>query len=326
MPRSGALAGASVTLNSGNHAIFAAEVTESLQRQPRQLPSKYLYDELGSSLFEAICRLPWYRVTRAESGLLARHGPDILAPLARPLSIAELGCGSGDKLATLVEHADEDIAAVELIDISKSALDMAMRRIEPLRVIDVVTHHGRYEEGLDQLRRRRRDGSLLVLFLGSNIGNFDSPAAREFLEQIHGALRPGGALLLGTDLVKPARELLLAYDDPLQVTAAFNRNLLRRVNDELGGTFDLDGFSHRAVWNEARHRIEMHIVSRRRQTVRIAAAGLEITFEPEESIWTESSYKYEPHAIVEDAARAGFALGQQWLDERAGFALTRFTV
>jgi L-histidine N-alpha-methyltransferase len=130
----------------------------------------------------------------------------------------------------------------------------------------------------------------------------------------------------GTDLAKPERDLLLAYDDPLQVTAAFNRNLLRRINDELGGTFDLDGFSHCAVWNESSRRVEMHLVSRWRQTVVVRTAGLEITVKPGEWIWTESSYKYEPGDIVSDAARVGLVLSQQWVDESAGFALTRFTV
>jgi dimethylhistidine N-methyltransferase len=306
--------------------IFALAAAGYLQRTPRQLPSKYLYDELGSALFEAICRLPWYRVTRAESALLAAHARDILAPLDRPLSIAELGCGSGDKLATLLEHAAEGIETVRLIDISRSALEMAVRRLEPLRVPRIVSHHGSYEDGLARLPHGRRDGALLVLFLGSNIGNFDPPAAAELLAQIRLSLRAGDALLLGTDLEKSERDLLLAYDDPLQVTAAFNRNLLRRVNDELGGTFDLASFHHRAVWNRLRHRVEMHLVSARRQTVRIAAANLEVSFAAGESIWTESSYKYDPARVVVDGTRAGFGFSQQWVDEQAGFALTRFTV
>jgi dimethylhistidine N-methyltransferase len=306
--------------------LFALEAGDYLQRTPRQLPSKYLYDELGSSLFEAICRLPWYHVTRAESRLLAAHAREILAPLERPLSLAELGCGSGDKLATLVERAAAGIEAVRLIDISHRALAMAVRRLEPLRVPDVTAHQGSYEDGLARLTREPRDGALLVLFLGSNIGNFDPPAAHELLVRIQQALRPDDALLLGTDLEKSERDLLLAYDDPLQVTAAFNRNLLRRVNDELGGTFDLDSFDHRAIWNPSQHRVEMHLVSRRRQTVRIAAANLEVSLAPEESIWTESSYKYDPARVVEDGMRAGFVPSGQWVDEQARFALTRFIV
>jgi uncharacterized SAM-dependent methyltransferase len=126
--------------------------------------------------------------------------------------------------------------------------------------------------------------------------------------------------------VKPKRDLLVAYDDPLQVTAAFNRNLLRRINDELGGTFDLDGFAHRAIWNDNESRVEMHLVSTRRQTVRIDAAGIDIEFASDEHIWTESSYKYEPSAIIAEGLGAGFTGAEQWIDEVARFALTRFSV
>ena len=307
--------------------VFAADVCEYLQRAPRQLPSKYLYDELGSAIFEAICRLPWYRITRAESTLLARHARQILAPLPRPVTIAELGCGSGDKLAILLAGAGERFPLIQLIDISPAALDMAQYRLHALGLPSVLAHRATYEDGLERaVRQRPGKASLLVLFLGSNIGNFDPPVARELLARIRGVLRDGDALLLGSDLVKPARDLLVAYDDPLQITAAFNLNLLRRINDELGGTFELDAFAHRAVWNAAERRVEMHLVSRRRQTVRIAAGNLEVSFEPDESIWTESSHKYEPSQILEEGLAAGFSRGEQWIDADARFALTRFSV
>ena len=154
----------------------------------------------------------------------------------------------------------------------------------------------------------------------------DSPAARDLLRQIRASLTEDDALLLGTDLVKCQRALQLAYDDPLQVTAAFNRNLLRRINDELDGTFELDAFSHRAVWNLPLCRVEMHLVSERRQTVHIGTAGLTVSFEPGEWIWTESSYKYEPAEILEEGVSAGFSAARQWIDEDARFALTRFSV
>jgi dimethylhistidine N-methyltransferase len=306
---------------------FATEVCEYLQRTPRQLPSKYFYDELGSAVFEAICRLPWYRITRAESALLARHARQILAPLPRPVTIAELGCGSGDKLALLLASAAERFPLLQLIDISSAALEMAEHRLRAMGLTSVLAHRATYEDGLEQaVRQRPGKASMLVLFLGSNIGNFDPPVARTLLARIRGALRPGDALLLGSDLVKPEPELLLAYDDPLQVTAAFNRNLLRRINDELGGTFDLDGFAHRAVWNADERRVEMHLVSRRRQLVHIAAGPLEVQFEPGEWIWTESSHKYETAQILEEGLAAGFSRGEQWIDPDARFALTRFSV
>jgi L-histidine N-alpha-methyltransferase len=305
---------------------FVTDVAEYLQRTPRQLPSRYFYDALGSALFDAICRLPWYRVTRAETALLARHGREIFEPLPRPLNITELGCGNGDKLAVLLENGGERFRRVHLIDISPAALRGARARLAVLPAMPVTTFQGTYEQGLSRLATHRGHGAWLVLFLGSNIGNFDPPAAGELLRQIRASLTTDDALLLGTDLVKSQRALQLAYDDPLQVTAAFNRNLLRRINDELGGTFDLESFAHRALWNPQESRIEMHLVSTRRQLVRIAAADLEIEFEKDEPIWTESSYKYEPEQVLAEGRMAGFSGGEQWIDEAARFALTLFRV
>ena len=306
---------------------FAAEICEYLQRTPRQLPSKYLYDELGSALFEAICRLPWYRITRAESSLLAAHAREILAPLQRPPSIAELGCGSGEKLAILVASGGEPVPLIQLVDISPAALDMATYRLQAVGHRNIVAHRTTYEDGIERAAGcRPREGALLVLFLGSNIGNFDPPVAQGLLRRIRQALRPGDALLLGNDLVKPERDLMLAYDDPLQVTAAFNRNLLRRINDELDGTFDVDAFVHRAVWRPEERRVEMHLVSTRRQHVEIRAGGCGVTFEAGEPIWTESSHKYETSQIMDEGRAAGFGRPTQWVDESARFALTRFLV
>jgi uncharacterized SAM-dependent methyltransferase len=165
----------------------------------------------------------------------------------------------------------------------------------------------------------------LTLFLGSNIGNFDPPGADEFLLGVRASLASGDSLLLGTDLVKPERELLLAYDDPLGVTAAFNRNLLVRINRELGADFDVDAFRHRALWNAAESRVEMHLVAERAQQVRIPGASLEVAFEAGETIWTESSYKYRPDDVQKILERAGFSRVAQWIDEAAGFALTLVT-
>jgi dimethylhistidine N-methyltransferase len=313
-------------LSSAAGTDFATDVAEYLQRTPRQLPSRYFYDALGSALFDAICRLPWYRVTRAETALLARHAREILEPLPRPLNITELGCGNGEKLAVLLEKGGERFRRVHLIDISPAALRSARARLAVLPAMPITTFHGTYEAGLSRLAAHRGHGAWLVLFLGSNIGNFDPPAARDLLRRIRASLSEGDALLLGRDLVKSQRALQLAYDDPLQVTAAFNRNLLRRINDELGGTFDLDGFAHRALWNPQDSRIEMHLVSNRPQPVRIAAADLEIEFKKGEWIWTESSYKYEPDDVLSEGRLAGFAAGEQWIDDDARFALTLFRV
>jgi L-histidine N-alpha-methyltransferase len=310
-------------------AAFAADVERDLALTPKQLQSKYLYDPLGSSLFDAICRLPWYRITRSELHLLAIHAGSIVAALGETEgTIVELGCGSGDKLMLLAEALTRRGASahVHLIDISSQALEQTEQRLHGLQHVSVVGHWSTYEEGLRSAVAERREGStMLVLLLGSNIGNFDPPAAARFIERIRGALAPGDLLLLGADLVKPERDLLLAYDDPLGVTAAFNKNLLVRINRELGADFDLRAFSHRAVWNREQSRIEMHLVSEKDQTVRIPASGLIVPFRRSEPIWTESSYKYEADGIIEMGLEAGFATRDQWTDTDAGFALTLLT-
>jgi L-histidine N-alpha-methyltransferase len=314
-------------------AEFAADVRRDLALAPKQLQSKYLYDALGSSLFEAICRLPWYRITRAERRLLEERAPDIIARLTRmsadrvPL-LVELGCGSGEKLVILAEALQRagGRGRVHLIDISSQALEQSERTLGRLRHFSVVGHRETYEVGLRHAAEQRDDGNpMLVLLLGSNIGNFDTPAADEFLREIRGALAPTDFLLLGADLVKPEPDLLLAYDDPLGVTAAFNRNLLVRINRELGGTFEIGRFAHRAVWNPAAHRIEMHLESLAEQCVTIRTAGITVSFARGERIWTESSYKYDQSQIEQMGERAGFLVAEQWIDDDARFALTLFS-
>src|SRR4029077_17309411 len=224
---------------------------------------------------------------------LAAHAAEILQRVPSLSTMVELGPGSGEKLSMLVAAAPSTASlTVHLIDVSPAALDLSTRTLNAYDV-KVERHQASYEAGLEALSRRH-DRRTLVLFLGSNVGNFDPPGAAEFLRTIRRALRPDDALLIGADLLKPERDLLLAYDDPLGVTAAFNRNLLVRVNRELDGEFDLDAFAHRAFWNAAHSRVEMHLVSLRRQVVRVAAAEIELTLAKGESIWTESSYKYEP--------------------------------
>jgi len=307
-------------------AEFAADVERDLALAPKQLQSKYLYDALGSSLFDAICRLPWYRIARSETKLLEAHAGEVVAALGDANgTIVELGCGSGEKLVLLAEALEVRGASahVHLIDISSQALEQTEQRLNRLRHVSVVGHWSTYEEGLrTAVAARTDDSTMLVLLLGSNIGNFDMPAAAEFLNRIRGTLDSGDLLLLGADLVKPERDLLLAYDDPLGITAAFNKNLLVRINRELGGDFDLAAFGHQAVWNHEQRRIEMHLVSRKDQIVHIPAAATQVSFCRGEPIWTESSYKYEPDGIIEMGADAGFAGSDQWIDKDAGFALT----
>ena len=304
---------------------FAREVRSYLTRTPRQLPSRYLYDALGSSLFEAICCLPWYPVTRAETRLLTGNAFDVFAGAGPLTHIVELGCGSGEKLATLVSGRPRSGTTLQLhlIDVSPAALDLSVRTLRGLPSVHVVTHQVSYEAGLRIVRTLRRPGDrTLVLCLGSNIGNFDPPRDEAFLRDIRASLGPRDALLIGADLVKPPCALTLAYDDPLGVTAAFNLNLLVRMNRELGSDFSLRAFAHRAVWNAAASRVEMHLTSRCRQRVRVDAAELEFMLEEGESIWTESSYKYEAVGVSALLARAGFSTLSQWIDRDDPFALT----
>jgi L-histidine Nalpha-methyltransferase len=315
-------------------AQFAIDVRRDLALSPKQLQSKYLYDPLGSSLFDAICRLPWYRITRSERNLLAAHAGAIVGALAEGRegsgahdgTIVELGCGSGEKLVILAEALlDRGASAhVHLIDISSQALEQTEQRLQRLH-FSVVGHQSTYEEGLrTAVASRSGGGRMLVLLLGSNIGNFDPPASAAFLSRIRARLAPGDYLLLGADLAKPERDLLLAYDDPLGVTAAFNKNLLVRINHELGGDFDLDAFNHRAIWNRDDQRIEMHLVSTKPQQVEIPAAEMTVSFDSGEFIWTESSYKYEPEQVLASGVTAGFRMSRQWIDSDARFALTLF--
>lgn len=305
-------------------AEFAEDVRHYLTQTPRQLPSRYLYDALGSALFDAICELPWYRITGAEIRLLARHAPSVWSAMSPLDRIIELGVGDGRKLAALLSARPRELppVQVDLVDISAAALDMASRTLARLGGTRVVCHEARYEAGLEAATRETLRGRALVLFLGSNIGNFDPPSRDALLSHMRACLRPGDALLLGVDLVKPERELLLAYDDPLGVTGAFNLNLLVRINRELGADFNPECFAHRAVWNARDARVEMHLVSKRRQTVRIPGAGIKLDLQASETIWTESSYKYQPADIVRIIEAAGFEATAQWEDGRARFALT----
>jgi L-histidine Nalpha-methyltransferase len=304
---------------------FADDVRFYLQLHPRQLPSRFLYDALGSALFDAICHLPWYRITRAELQLLRQHAGTIGQHFRRGGRVVELGCGNGEKLAALLTHAGITDVHACLIDLSAAALTHSVQTLATIEgpQIRVTTHQATYEDGLLALPAERVHPTL-VAFLGSNIGNFDPPGAAAFLRLIRAALHPSDYLLLGVDLVKPERDLLLAYDDPLGLTAAFNKNLLLRLNTELNAHFDLDRFAHRAVWNRDASRVEMHLVSLEEQVIHVEGSDLRFRLEEGETIWTESSYKYEPAGIRELAQHAGFAQRNQWIDEPARFALTLF--
>jgi dimethylhistidine N-methyltransferase len=303
----------------------AAAVWEGLTAMPKRLPPWLFYDEAGSRLFDEITELPEYYLTRTERGIFAAHAGQMIARAAGggPLRITELGAGSADKTRLLLAAAVARQGAVvyEPVDVSASALDAARERIE--WEFDGVTVRPRvadYTQGLG-LEQTAAGERRLVLYIGSSIGNFEPWEAAELLERVWAELEPGDGLLLGVDLVKDQRTLLAAYDDEAGVTAAFNLNLLARLNRELGANFDAEAFAHRAVWNPAESRIEMHLESRKSQTVRLDGLGFEADFAPGESIHTENSYKYRPGQAEELLEASGFEAVESWTDERGWFGV-----
>lgn len=302
---------------------FAAEVRAGLTRPgQKELPSKYLYDDVGSALFEVISHLPEYGLTRADERLLRRHADEIVDRVAGPVAIAELGSGSGRKTRWLLEaFCRRQRTSYYPVEISHSALVMCERELSDIDAISIVGFEREYLDGLLEVAVRRKSGDrLFVLFLGSTIGNFDPPAGVKFLSDIRRILRPGDSLLLGTDLEKSNSELLHAYDDELGVTAAFNLNLLARVNRELGADFDLSQFAHVARINSAARSVEMHLELKRRQIVSIPEAEIVVEFQKGETIWTESSHKYAASEIFRMARDAGFRCEVQWTDQQWPFA------
>ncbi|WP_233866210.1 L-histidine N(alpha)-methyltransferase [Paraburkholderia adhaesiva] len=302
---------------------FAAEVRDGLTHAPqKELPSKYLYDEVGSALFEVITVLPEYGVTRAEERLLTRYATEIVDALPADVSVAELGSGSGRKTRRILEAlCRKRPTSYSPIEISRTALQLCRRELADIERISIVGYERDYLAGLAEVSRNRASGEqLLVLFLGSTIGNFARLAATRFLRDIRAMLEPGDTLLLGTDLVKPVKTLLAAYDDSIGATAAFNLNLLARVNRELDGNFELAAFEHVARFNPDARSIEMHLRAKSHVEARVGVAGLAVTLEAGETIWTESSHKYHADEIPAIAADAGFTCVQQWVEKEWGFA------
>jgi len=288
----------------------------------KELPSKYLYDEVGSALFEVICALPEYGLARADERLLRRHSHDIIARLRCPVVVAELGSGTGKKTRRILEALTrQQRTSYFPIEISASALAMCKRELGDIDSVNIVGCEREYLDGLrEAVKRRRPEEQMLVLFLGSTIGNFDHPAEVEFLQRVRRILQPGDALLLGTDLEKTTGQLLLAYDDPLGVTAAFNLNLLARLNRELDANFELSNFNHLARYNPSTGSVEMHLESIQKQRVEIPAADLSVTFSEGETIWTESSHKYSLAEVQKIAQATGFRSDEQWVDQEWPFA------
>jgi dimethylhistidine N-methyltransferase len=296
-------------------AAFARDVREGLTPSgQKRLPPVYFYDAIGSVLFEAITLLPEYGLTRADTRVIETCAPELPALLPGVCSVAELGSGSGKKTAAILEVLGSP--AYFPIDVSATALEAcanAYTNAQPIR--------GDYLDGLAILAAERPStGSMLLLFLGSTIGNFAHEDAAEFLRKVRATLRPGDALMIGADIMSDIDRLLLAYDDPLGVTAAFNLNVLGRMNRELSANFDIRRFRHQVRWSGHERAVEMHLMSLGSQTVQIPAAKCTVTFEDGETIWTESSHKYTVSMLDGVAAETGFTPVRTWTDDEWPFA------
>jgi L-histidine N-alpha-methyltransferase len=313
---------------------IASAVRDGLTRRSKRLPSWLFYDDAGSDLFEQITELPEYYLTRTERGILSAHAGQMIALAAQEgegepgandcarVRITELGAGSADKTRLLLNAAAQRQRTVvyEPVDVSASALEAARARIErEIPAVEVIPRVADYTQGLD-LEPAVPGERRLVLYIGSSIGNFEPEEAARLLEGVREGLNPGDALLLGVDLRKDEATLLSAYDDRAGVTAQFNLNMLVRLNRELDADFDLDTFTHRAVWNEAHSRIEMHVVSSIAQRVKLPALDLEVPFREGEHIHTENSYKYAPGQVEQLLSSAGFDPLSTWTDARGWFA------
>ncbi len=307
---------------------FADDVRAGLGATRKRLSPKYFYDELGSALFEAICALPEYGLTRAEMEILTRDAGAMIAALPGPLDLVEFGSGSARKTRALIEAAlaAQGELTYRPIDISPTALvDSAQTLVAAYPTLRVEAYASDYTDLLASgtLRAERR---VLALFLGSNVGNYEPPAARALLAAMARALRPGDGLLLGSDRKKDAALLERAYDDKTGVTAAFGKNLLGRINRELGGEFDLDAFEHAARYDSKRGVVESFLVATRSVAVRVAALDMTVALSVGETIHTESSYKFDEADVAALAADAGFTVARRWTDSKNGFAVSLLVV
>jgi len=303
-------------------AGLAEDVRRGLATQPKRFLPKYFYDELGSQLFEAICLLPEYYLTRAENEILQNYADEIASRVAGPTTLIEMGSGSASKTRLLIEallRKQSELLFMP-VDISATALENSSRiLLQSYPRLNIEVYAADYFAALAELAKEQRTHTL-ALFLGSNISNFDPEEALKFLRALRQVLHEGDALLLGADLKKSKAVLEAAYNDALGVTAAFNLNVLARINRELGGNFDLRAFQHQAFYNEELGRVEIYIESSREQTVVISKLDLQVQFAQGEQIHTENSYKYDLEDIGKLAAATGFTRAQTWQDQKQQFS------
>ncbi len=300
---------------------FCADVLAGLSRTQKRLSAKYFYDAAGSQLFDRICELPEYYPTRTELGILRSHAAAMADWCGSDSLLIELGAGSLTKVRFLLNRLERPVGFVP-VDVSGEHLRAAAETLVaeyPTLAVRPVVADFTTAFALPPLAARRR----VVYFPGSTIGNFEPAEADTLLRRVARLVGPGGRLILGVDLRKPVDVLEAAYNDAAGVTAAFNRNLLTRINRELGGDFDPTAFRHHAFYNAGRSRIEMHLESERRQRVRVGPAVFD--FRPGESIHTENSHKYDVSELAARAAGCGLHLSETWTDERGYFAVLGLT-
>lgn len=313
-----------IVIGSGDPRIeFGRDVAAGLSASPKRLDCRYFYDAEGSALFDAICELPEYYLTRAETAILRAHAGDIAERFPGDATLVELGSGSAVKTRLLLEAFFRSRAQLRYvpIDICRPVLEAsAAQLLREFPQLEITAVAAEYQHGLQQIRAQG-DRPKLIVWLGSNIGNFDRSAAAHFLIQVRGTMTATDRLLLGVDLRKDKAVLEAAYDDTAGVTAAFNRNVLARINRELDGNFDLGAFGHRAIYEEIEGRIEMYLVSTQAQRVRIGRLGLEVAFAAGEQVHTEDSYKYSPAEIADLGAAAGLGIEQSYFDAERRFCV-----
>ncbi|MGL5095813.1 MAG: L-histidine N(alpha)-methyltransferase [Planctomycetia bacterium] len=306
---------------------FVDAVRVGLARSPKEIPCRFFYDEVGSELFEKICGLPEYYLTRAERSILQRYADEIAAGFDAPPALVELGSGSSVKTRLLIEAMLNRFDAVEYvpIDISRSIMvDSCDQLLEDYPGLTATAVHAEYQDGL-RIAAEKVCGPKMIVWLGSNIGNFERTDARRFLRMVRGSVSPGDAVLVGADLRKDAAVLEAAYDDAAGVTAAFNKNLLVRINRELAGGFDLDAIDHPARFDPVAGCIEMSLVSRKKQTIAIDGLKTSVGFEAGESIRTERCHKYTLDQIEELSEAAGFKAASCWMDAERRFSVNLLT-
>lgn len=298
-------------------------VTNGLAQTPKRLPPILFYDAEGSRLFEEICKVPEYYLTRTEKAILDQHAQGMVASCDTDIDLVELGSGNAQKTRTLLDalFAGGHAVTYRPIDISRSMLERtALELTNEYSDLVVEAVASDYHTGLAEVGRRR-DRQKGFLFMGSNLGNFPHDEARDFLAAVGAAMAPGDFLLLGVDLVKDQALLEAAYDDAAGVTRAFNMNLLTRLNRELGADFDLQNFRHKAVWDPQAQAIQTYLVSMARQTVHLPEIGMVVDFDDGEAMHTESSHKYTLDGLAGLCREAGLLLTRTWTDDRDWFAV-----